>query len=166
MTLQNGVTATDELTLSPTLTELTNGMAAPPQMVAVAKASLNNCIMIVVTVGRGAPVLIDCVWFLWALWRSEIVHRWQPLTLMYGWPAGLGGGDGVRYFLGWPSEAFAGTKSGLLAKPGLSSLVCFAILRHTGSREVMWSHAQSREGHMEFFQVLFYYMTTKKQHIE
>ena len=33
-------------TLSPTFTELTNGMAETPQMVAVSKASLKNCIIV------------------------------------------------------------------------------------------------------------------------
>ena len=36
----------DALTLSPIFTALINGMADTPQMVAAAKASLNNCIMI------------------------------------------------------------------------------------------------------------------------
>ena len=34
------------LTLSPILTALMNGMAETPQIVAVAKASLNSCIMV------------------------------------------------------------------------------------------------------------------------
>ena len=34
------------ITLSPTFTELTNGMAETPQTVAVARASLNKCIMV------------------------------------------------------------------------------------------------------------------------